>query len=105
MNSLNMSLSNDAENTLYFSFDHENKNIAGIKSINKENRSSNAKQKQQADSILAQLPNDLRDTIDDLIKLRVIEHVKCVMRNFLNDFNRKLPTSMKMGNFKSLSTA
>tara|TARA_B110000285_G_C14820907_1_gene466430 strand:- start:330 stop:497 length:168 start_codon:yes stop_codon:yes gene_type:complete len=27
------------------------------------------------------------------------------MRNFLNDFNRKLPTSMKMGNFKALSTA
>jgi hypothetical protein len=27
------------------------------------------------------------------------------MKNFLNDFNRKLPTSMKMGNFKALSTA
>ena len=45
----------------------------------------------------------MRDAIDDLVKFRVIEHVKIVMRNFLNDFNRKLPTSMKMGDFKPIS--
>ena len=26
------------------------------------------------------------------------------MKNFLKEFNKKLPTSMKMGNFKPLST-
>ena len=38
MNSLNSSFNNDAENTLYFSFDHENRNLSGIKSVNKENK-------------------------------------------------------------------
>ena len=37
MNSSNSSFNNDIENTLYFSFDHENKNLmSGIKSVNKE---------------------------------------------------------------------
>jgi hypothetical protein len=45
MNSSNSSFNNDIENTLYFSFDHENKGFlnSGIKSVNKENKTSETK--------------------------------------------------------------
>ena len=52
-------------------------------------------QNENIQNILVKLPEDIRETVDELVNLRVKE----IMTQFLDEFNQKLPLSMQVGNF------